>query len=204
MRLDADIGRTLVAEPDDDARAVMGDLLREAGHEPIMMSSGEELLDVARTERPGLVILEICLPGICGYEVCRRLRSEYRETVSIVLMSGTRTESHDRVAGILLGADDYLCKPIGPDEFLARAGRLVRPAPRPGSKLTSREREVLQLIEGGLTHKEIAGQLGINDRTVGTHVEHIFAKLGVHNRLQAVALSHRHELGRAHHASARR
>jgi two-component system phosphate regulon response regulator OmpR len=204
MRLDANIGRILVAEPDADTRAAMCDLLRDAGHDPIGLSSGGEVLEAARRERPRLVILEVCLPGICGYEVCRRLRNEYGDRVAIVFVSGERTESYDRVAGILLGADDYLCKPVAADELLARVGRLVGAARvNHGADLTPREHEVFRLVEDGLTHKEIADRMCISDKTVGTHVEHIFAKLGVHNRLQAVALSHRHELGRAHHASAR-
>jgi DNA-binding NarL/FixJ family response regulator len=195
MTLEADIGRTVVADPDREVRVAMCDLLREAGHEPIALSSGEEVLDVARREPPGLVILEVCLPGICGYEVCRRLRDDHGDNVAVVFVSGTRTESHDRVAGILLGADDYLCKPLAADEFLARVARLVRSAEATRrSELTAREREVLGLLEGGLTHKQIAGQLGISDKTVGTHVEHIFAKLGVHNRVQALALAQRHQL----------
>jgi DNA-binding NarL/FixJ family response regulator len=191
--LDADIGRTLVVEPDERSRDAMCALLQEAGHEPVAVANGEDALEAARRQQPRLAIVEICLPGICGYEVCRRLRYEYGETVGVIFVSGTRTESYDRVAGILLGADDYLCKPLAADEFLARVGRLMRPAEansRP--TLTNRESEVLRLLETGLTDKEIAGSLCISDKTVGTHVEHIFTKLGVHNRLQAVVRAHRH------------
>jgi DNA-binding NarL/FixJ family response regulator len=194
---DADIGRTLVADSDERSRRELSVLLREAGHEPIAVASGEEALRAARRQRPRLVILEICLPGICGYEVCRRLREEYAATVSIVFVSGTRTESFDRVAGILLGADDYLCKPVAPDEFLARVGRLLRPpALDLGSKLTRREHDVLGLLKDDLTHKQIASRLCISDKTVGTHVEHIFSKLGVHNRMQALALAGGHNPAR--------
>jgi DNA-binding NarL/FixJ family response regulator len=123
------------------------------------------------------------------------LRDAYAEAVPIVFVSGTRTESYDRVAGLLLGADDYLCKPLCPDEFLARISRLLRARqPALESKLTRRELEVLRLVKGGLTHKQIAAQLGISEKTVGTHIEHIFSKLGVHNRVQALVLAQRDEL----------
>ncbi len=186
----------LMADPDERWRAEMSRLLRDAGHDTSGVSSGEEALEVARRQRPGLVILEVCLPGICGYEVCRWLRDRYGESVSVIFVSGTRTQSFDRVAGILVGADDYLCKPIAADEFLARIGRLLRHASAtdPGPKLTPREREVLGLLAEGLGQTAIADRLCISEKTVGTHIEHIFVKLGVHNRIQAVALAHRHHL----------
>lgn len=187
----------LVADPEPDVRAITVDLLREAGHDPIALDSGEEVLEHARRRCPQLVILEVGLPGMCGYEVCRRLRAQHGERISIMFVSGTRTETFDRVAGILLGADEYLCKPLAADEFLARVGRLG--GRRTGgqsthARLTPREREVLALLEGGLKHREIAQQLCISHKTVGTHLEHIFSKLGVHHRLQAVALARRYHL----------
>jgi DNA-binding NarL/FixJ family response regulator len=192
MGVEADKGRILVVEPDERNRVAMSDLLREAGYQPVAVAAGEEALEATRRLRPGVAILEICLPGICGYEVCRRLREEHADSVSIVFVSGTRTEPYDRVAGLLLGADDYLCKPIAADELLARVERLARHAATDiRARLTRRECEVLWLLEHGLTHKEIAARLCISDKTVGTHVEHIFCKLGVHNRLQAVALTQR-------------
>jgi DNA-binding response OmpR family regulator len=68
----------------------------------------EQAIEMAQRERPRVVVLEVCLPGICGYEVCRELREVFGEGLSIVFVSGTRREPHDRVAGLLLGADDYL------------------------------------------------------------------------------------------------
>jgi DNA-binding NarL/FixJ family response regulator len=198
MGVEGGFGGILMTDPDERCRAEMSSLLRDAGYEPSGVASGEEALEAARSQRPRLIILEICLPGICGYEVCRRLRDEYAESVSIMFVSGTRTESFDRVAGILLGADDYLSKPLAADEFLARVGRLIRrPATstsNPAWRLTRRERDVLGLLEQGLSQREIADRLLISHKTVGTHIEHIFLKLGVRNRLQAVSLAHRYHL----------
>jgi DNA-binding NarL/FixJ family response regulator len=190
------VGGILVADPEERSRAVICGYLRQAGHEVIELASGEEALEAASRQRPALVILEVCLPGICGYEVCRRLRDEYAEDISIVFVSATRTESFDRVAGILLGADDYLSKPLAADELLARVGRLIR---RPRalntmSRLTEREREVLGLLQEGLRQREVAERLCISNKTVGTHVEHIYSKLGARHRLQAVALAQRQHL----------
>ena len=184
----------LMVDPDTRCRAEMSSLLGDAGHDTSEVASGEEALEAASRKRPGLVILEVCLPGICGYEICRWLRDRYAQSVSIILVSGTRTESFDRVAGILVGADDYLCKPVAADGFLARVGRLLPAAAAPGPHLTLREHEVLSLLGEGLGQREIAERLCISDKTAGTHTEHIFAKLGVHSRAQAVAHAYRHRL----------
>jgi DNA-binding NarL/FixJ family response regulator len=134
------------------------------------------------------------LPGISGYEVLRELRSRYGETLPIIFVSGERVEAFDRVAGILLGADDYVVKPFAPDELIARVRRLVFRAGSDdpgalGTKLTRREQEVLQLLASGLTQQQIAKQLVISSSTVDSHIEHVLEKLGVRSRAQAVALA---------------
>jgi DNA-binding NarL/FixJ family response regulator len=147
---------------------------------------------------PRLVVLEVALPGLSGYEVCHQLRNEFGEALPIVFVSGDRTEPFDRVAGFLIGADDYLIKPFAPDELLARVRRLARrTAPVPASvasKLTNREMEVLRLLAEGLEQDDIARQLFITRKTVGTHIENIMRKLGVRSRSQAVALAYREDL----------
>jgi DNA-binding NarL/FixJ family response regulator len=147
---------------------------------------------------PALVLLEVCLPAICGYEVCRQLRGPYGEALPIVFVSGERTESYDRVAGLLVGADEYLVKPMSPDELLIRVERLLgrsRPvAPPVAAKLTRREREILSLLAEGLHAAEIAARLFISPKTVSTHVDRILRKLGVRSRAQAVALAYRRDL----------
>jgi DNA-binding NarL/FixJ family response regulator len=112
----------------------------------------------------------------------------------IVFVSADRTEPSDRVAGLLLGGDDYLAKPVEPDELLARVRRhLLRLETWNGLgvRLTSREHQVLKLLADGLGPTEISAELGISPKTVATHVEHIYAKLGVHTRAQAVASAFR-------------
>jgi two-component system nitrate/nitrite response regulator NarL len=156
---------------------------------------------VAKRERPALVVLEVLLPGVSGFEVCRELKDAFGEALPIVFVSGTRTDSGDRVAGLLVGGDDYLVKPFDPNELLARVRRLL-PARLAGGettrKLTPRELEVLSLLVEGLNQPEIAETLFVSPKTVGKHIEHILAKLGVHNRAQAVALAVRNELIETH------
>ena len=143
-------------------------------------------------------MLEVALPGLCGYEVCHQLRGQFGDGLPIIFVSGDRTEPFDAVAGLLLGADDYLAKPISPDELLARVRRLDRRSipvvPGVAAKLTRREMEVLRLLAEGHEQDEIAQELYISRKTVGTHIEHILRKLGVRSRAQAVALAYRDDL----------
>lgn len=186
--------RVLVVEDDPETRDTYVSLLTQAGLLPVVASSGEEALAIARDEPPRVVILEIELPGVSGYEVLRQLRDEFGDTLSVFIVSGVRTESYDRAVGLMAGADDYLVKPFAPEEFVARVRSLMRRTVPPlegiTTVLTSRELEVLRLLAQGLTQQGIAEDLVISSRTVGTHIEHILGKLGVRNRAQAVALAY--------------
>jgi DNA-binding NarL/FixJ family response regulator len=188
----------LVVDPDDRSRTQVSQLLRRAGYDTVQARTGEDALHAALERRPSLVLLEVVLPSTTGYEVCRDLREEFGAELPIVFISGARTEALDRVAGLLLGADDYIVKPFNPSELIARVKRLTdRSAPRelpPSSSLTTRELEVLKLLVAGLMQPEIARRLHISPKTVGKHIEHILAKLGVHSRTQAVAYAILHDL----------
>jgi DNA-binding NarL/FixJ family response regulator len=191
-------GPILIVDGDDAVARSISELLDGAGYGACVVPSGEEALAFVRQEPPGLVILEVCLPGISGYEVCRVLRELFGPGLPIIFISSVRTESYDRVAGLLVGADEYLTKPIAPDELLIHVRRLLRrPAPLPASiaaRLTKREREVLSLLAEGFDLREIAARLVLSPKTVATHIEHILGKLGVHSRAQAVALAYRSDL----------
>jgi DNA-binding NarL/FixJ family response regulator len=186
-------GRIVIVDDDQLLRALLVELLQAEGYVTTETASGEAGLERVAAERPDLVVLDVQLPGISGYEVCRRLREEFGDAPRILFISGSRTEPFDRVAGLLLGGDDYLTKPFAPDEFLARVRTLIRrgapPVPERLAGLTSREREVLDLLAHGRAQKEIAQELFISPKTVGTHIAHIFEKLGVHSRAQAVAIA---------------
>jgi DNA-binding NarL/FixJ family response regulator len=111
-------------------------------------------------------------------------------------VSGTRTEPFDRVAGLLIGADDYLLKPLDQDELLVRARRLLRrhlPLRMEGDEpLTDREMEILRLLASGASQARISLELRISSKTVGTHIQRVLTKLGVHSRTEAVAFAFRH------------
>jgi DNA-binding response OmpR family regulator len=189
-------GPVLVVDDDPTLRALVAEHLERAGWDVREACDGESALEVAARERPAAVVLDVRLPGTSGWEVCRELRSRFGESVAVVFVSGERVESMDRVAGFLLGGDDYLVKPFAPAELLARLDRAVRRAPtgRGDSPLTRRELEVLRLLAEGRRQPEIARELVISQKTVGTHIEHILGKLGVHSRTQAVAVAYRERL----------
>jgi DNA-binding NarL/FixJ family response regulator len=193
------LSRRLILVVDDDAgfRALTCSVLERAGYETLQAETGEKALALAASETPGLVILDVNLPGMSGYMVCNELRQSLVRRLPIIFVSGERTEPFDRVAGILIGADDYLAKPVDPDELVARIGRMLErasfyrtePALNGDGGLTPREREVLGLLADGLTQSEIAESLCLSPKTVGTHIQRIMGKLGVKSRTHAVALA---------------
>ena len=190
--------RILVGAHDVAERTRMAECLEGAGYCIQQAATGSAVLRAAARRAPGLVLLEVELPGMCGYEVCYRLREDLGDALPIILISRLRQRPFDRVAGLLIGADDYLAEPVDEAELCARARRLIRRARRghefASFDLTSREIEVLGLLIDGLGQREVAERLVLSPRTVGTHIEHIFLKLGVHSRAQAVAVAYRNRL----------
>jgi DNA-binding response OmpR family regulator len=192
----------LVVDPDAEQREFLDAVLRRAGFRAEVVASGEAALEAVRRERPQLVVLEVRLGDISGYEVCRALREAFGQGLGIIFVSADRKDPSDRVAGLLIGADDYLGKPLATDELLARVRALARragaydhvttPALRTG--LTARELEVLQLLADGHNQHAIAERLVVSPRTVAKHIEHILAKLPARSRAEAVAIAYRRGL----------
>ena len=196
----------LVADHERSCRDRITRLLRRIGFETAEVPTGSETLEAAARLKPSLVVLDVSLPDVSGYEVCRELRDEYGNQLGIIFVSRERTTPADRVAGLLVGADDYIVKPFDDDELLARARGVLRRIERPsgiakepeaemvGALLTVREREILGLLAQGQSQAQIAEQLFISPKTVGGHIQKILTKLDVHSRAHAVALAHKHGL----------
>jgi DNA-binding NarL/FixJ family response regulator len=192
-------GSILVVDDDPGVRALIASVFETAGHGVREASTHEEALAAARAERPSLVVLDVCLPGLGGYSILRDLRSLLGDALPIIFVSGERTNPLDSASGLFLGADDYVVKPFHPEELLARVQRLLRsarfvPPTEPEARatdLTPREEEVLCLLASGLDQTEIAAQLVISEKTVETHIQRVLSKLDVHSRAQAVAVAHR-------------
>jgi DNA-binding NarL/FixJ family response regulator len=174
------------------------DALRRAGYETIEVTSGIEALEAAQIDGVCLVVLEVVLREMTGYEVCRELREGGRDDLAIFFLSSTHTDPVDRIAGLLFGADDFLVKPFHSEELVARVRRFVsrRSAASPVDRgepfrLTVREREVLNLLAEGRSQKLIAPELTISSKTVGTHIQNLLVKFRVHSRAELVASAYR-------------
>ncbi len=184
----------VVADADPDARALVADLVGQLGVDVVFAASGPEALGLARSARPAALVLDVALPEIGGCHVCHLLRGEFGRDLPIILLSADRTEPRDKVAGLLLGADDYITKPFLPGELLARLAGKLRPASgAPVSRaglLTPSELRVLRLLAEGRQARDIARTLSIAPKTVSMHIQNSMKKLGVHTRTQAVVLAH--------------
>ncbi len=200
--MDSSTRTVLVVDSDSTARELLTRLFQRVGYRVQEASAGDQALAQAQREQPGLAILDVALPGISGYELCRELKDRFGPELPVVLVSGERTEPFDRVGGLLIGADDYIVKPFDPDEVLARTRRLLDRPQGPKRRrrtdseanvgsLTRRELQVLRLLAEGLGQPAIARELVITPKTVSTHIQRILAKLGVHNQAQAVAAAYR-------------
>ena len=196
-------GSILVVDDDDGCRALVAELIAEVGYAVREADSGSAARQAGRQAPPGLVVLDVKLPDVSGYELCREFRDEFGEGLPILFLSGAKTDQLDRIGGLLLGADDYVVKPFDSGDLVARIRRLAARSglkPKRGAYsqvaglLTKRERQVLSLLASGKTQKHIAKELFISSKTVATHLQHILPKLGVHSRAEAVALAHREGL----------
>jgi two-component system, OmpR family, alkaline phosphatase synthesis response regulator PhoP len=116
-------GPILVVDHDAGVRLFVGELLEAAGFPVADAESGESALELASDVRPRLALVDVFLPGLSGYEVCHRLKTEFH--VPVVLVSRPARESLDQLAGMLVGADACVAKPFMPDELLDRVRQLL-------------------------------------------------------------------------------
>jgi len=199
------VKRILVIDDEAKLRKQFAALLSLEGFTVIEARNGREGVELARKEKPDLVVCDITMPEMNGHRVLETLRSEALTAhLPFIFLTGWN-EKEDLRTGMNLGADDYLVKPVNPAEFIssvqARLRRHAVSAPRRANTaeatsaeleplgLTPREAEILLWVSQGKTNPEIAVILGIGLTTVKKHLEATFAKLGVENRTSAAALA---------------
>lgn len=112
--------KILFAEDHADQRRIVGVSLATAGFLPMALRSGDGVVERARAERPALILLDIAMPGLDGYSVCRLLKSDPELSAIPVILMTTAATIHQRLAGLSLGADDFLSKPIDMRELIMR------------------------------------------------------------------------------------
>jgi DNA-binding NarL/FixJ family response regulator len=173
-------------------------------------ANGEEAVELCGERAPDVVLMDLEMPVLDGIGATRRI-TEANPRVAVVVL--TSFSDRERILGALdAGAIGYLLKDAEPDELERavraaargeapldpRAGRAVlqaRNAASPLDELSDREREVLQLVASGLPNKLIARELSISEKTVKTHLTHVFRTIGVTDRTQAALWAERHGLG---------
>ena len=203
----------LIVDDLPDNLALLSDALEQVGHMVLVALDGTTALERMNRLKPDIVLLDAMMPGIDGFETCRRIkaRAEF-EDVPVVFMTAL-TESEHVVEGFAAGGVDYVTKPIVPEQVLARVASHLRtarslrdarlaaqqpPARDAGAvrealarryQLTAREVEVLEWVACGKTNRDIGEILGLSPRTVNKHLEHVYVKLGVETRTAAATLA---------------
>lgn len=115
--------RVLIVDDNPDIREVLGTYAAKEGFEPIAAKDGFEALDLFRKTSPAVILLDVMMPGMDGYRVCERIRSE--SDVPIILITA-KGEDYERVMGLDIGADDYIVKPFNANEVMARVRAVLR------------------------------------------------------------------------------
>ncbi len=118
--------RVLVVDDESDIVALVAYHLAKSGYKVSTATSGSEALERARQDQPALIVLDLMLPDISGFEVLATLRGEEAVADTPVLMLTARREEPDRIRGLTLGADDYLTKPFSPQELILRVNAILR------------------------------------------------------------------------------
>jgi len=116
-------GKILIVEDEEKLGSLLSDYLQQAGFEPHQLTNGLEAVPWVRDQRPELILLDLMLPGRDGLEICKEIRSF--SSVPIIMITA-RIEEIDRLLGLELGADDYICKPFSPREVIARVKAVLR------------------------------------------------------------------------------
>jgi DNA-binding NarL/FixJ family response regulator len=184
--------RILCIEDDSETAMLIAEELLDRGFEVNIAYSGQDGLSAIIRERPDLVLSDISMPGMSGFEVLERLMQLAPRFADMPFIFLTALADRDNeLRGRRLGADDYVTKPIDFDVLEAiintRLARGARSAPWPNDvNLSNREIETLTWAARGKTSAEIAQILGRTKRTIDFHLDNARAKLGVANRTQAV------------------
>ncbi|MEO0456252.1 MAG: response regulator transcription factor [Cyanobacteria bacterium P01_A01_bin.114] len=206
--------KILIVDDDNTLRAALTRYLEDRGFLVRNAETGAEGLTLFQQDPPDLVVSDVMMPEMDGYEFCTELRaSRSGQLVPFIFLSG-RSELDDRIQGHNIGADDYLVKPFHPKELIAKIEaqlersrrmhaeiiRMVQQvaaepsatAPQEPLPLTPAEEKVFWEVIQGFTNKQIGDRLFISPRTVQTHLSNILSKLSLENRAQLIRYAYEH------------
>ena len=195
--------RLLIVDDEPNLLRAVEACLRSEGFEVATARSGHEaLVHIAQTV-PDLIVSDIRMPGMSGFELARQLRNSSRTALVPVVFLTAKGETADRIEGFRAGVDAYFTKPFVPDELVAviknilsrverthaQIAKLINaskrePMPFHDESLTEAENRIATAVALGLTNKEIAAQMQISIRTVENHISHILDKKHFSNRVE--------------------
>lgn len=207
--------RLLVVDDEPNLLRAVAACLKTEGYEVTTARSGREALLQLAEAVPDLVVSDIRMPGMDGYQLARQLRGSPRTALVPVVFLTAKDETSDRIEGFRAGIDAYITKPFEPEELIAVVNGILSRVERTHSQiarlmdstvvkddapkfqdedLTEAEDRVALAVSRGLTNKEIAAELEISVRTVENHISHILDKKRFSNRVEIA----RHVLERRH------
>jgi pilus assembly protein CpaE len=158
--------KILVVDDDLDTLRLVGMMLERQGYQIIAASNGEQALELTRTEKPELIILDLMMPEIDGLEIAQRLRSDPETQDILIIMFTAKAQLDDKLVGYDYGADDYLTKPVQPAELVAHVRAVLRrtsKAPAPQPTTLSHKGHVVGVIsaKGGVGVSTVVTNLGV-------------------------------------------
>lgn len=198
------LGKILII---DDNPKLLEDALPMYGYEVKTATDGLLGLKILSEEKVpfDLILLDVVMPNLDGWETLKAIRESEKTKHTPIIMLTAVNEENKQVSGLKFGADDYITKPFILPNLLARIEALLRRSnwsnekkhaaalpfvsSEPISPLTSREKEILTLVAKGESNADIAKKLFVREVTVKTHLNSIYKKLNVDNRVQAVLLA---------------
>lgn len=209
------MNKVLIVDDDQTLQLALSRRLQTQGFEVTLASSGQEALLLLDQAMPDIVVSDVVMPDMDGFEFCRSLRNKPNGQLVPFIFLSSLAEVNSRVEGHLMGADDYLVKPFHIQELIAKMkGLMIRaeqvhheverlvnaaqtkllqasppPAPLP---LTPAEEKVFWEAVQGFTNKQIGERLFLSPRTVQTHLSNILTKLALSNRAQLVRFAFEH------------
>jgi DNA-binding NarL/FixJ family response regulator len=199
--------RLLVVDDEAKLLKAVAATLRAEGYEITTARSGADALVSVNQTMPDLIVSDIRMPGMDGYQLARALRSNSRTKFVPIIFLTAKDEREDRIAGFRTGVDAYLTKPFDPEELLAVVINIISRIERTSSEFaqmignikgeetaasdfefdedfTASESRIARLVADGKGNKEIARELGLSVRTIEGHISNILSKKGWSNRVE--------------------
>jgi DNA-binding NarL/FixJ family response regulator len=196
--------RLLVVDDDPGLLLAVSETMRAEGYDVKTARRGAEALIIVAQTLPDLIISDIRMPGMDGYQLVRNLRSNARTRLVPIVFLTARDEIADRIEGFRTGVDAYLTKPFEPEELAAIVAAILQRVERTHSdlarmfgekeddvrefirdeELTDAEWRVAEAVARGLSNKEIASELNLSLRTVEGHISRILDKKNLNNRVE--------------------